>query len=181
VAAIGVFCGSATTVDQSFLDLAAEVGTAVARRGHTLVSGGGRVGMMGAVAGAARAAGGRTVGVIPDVLYGREVADTDADELIVTADMCERKNLMVEKSDGFLTLPGGVGTMDELFEVWTTGFLGLHTKPVVLLSPDNFYAGLLSYVDAVVRQRFLSPQSRDMLHVVDTVAAALDTIEAALT
>ncbi|GAA4207321.1 LOG family protein [Actinocatenispora rupis] len=180
MAAIAVFCGSSTVVAKTFLDLAYEVGSEVARRGHTLVSGGGRVGMMGAVAGGARAAGGRTVGVIPEVLYGREVADTDSAELIVTADMADRKNRMVERSDAFVALPGGIGTMDELFEVWTTAHLGLHDKPMVLLSPDDFYAGLLSYVDSLVEHRFLGAGARAKLHVVQTAAAALDVVEAAL-
>jgi uncharacterized protein (TIGR00730 family) len=180
VAAIGVFCGSSTAVDRTYLDLARAVGTEVARRGHTLVSGGGRVGMMGAVVTAARAGGGRTVGVIPEILYGREVADTESDELIVTTDMAERKERMVERSDAFLALPGGLGTMDELFEVWTTAHLGLHDKPIVLLSPDHFYAGLLSYVDTLVEHRFLGAGGRDRLHVVHTPVAALDVVDAAL-
>ncbi len=175
---VGVFCGSSTVVEPYFLELAAEVGDQLARRGHTLVTGGGRVGMMGAVASAARAAGGRTVGVIPQVLYGPEVADESSDELIVTADMAERKTTMIARSDAFLTLPGGIGTMDELFEVWTTNHLGLHTKPMVLLSPAGFYDGILSYVDTVVRHGFLGADARDALCVVDTVPAALDAVEA---
>ncbi|MGA8114293.1 MAG: TIGR00730 family Rossman fold protein [Actinocatenispora sp.] len=180
MASVGVFCGSATVVDGRFLDLAGEVGGSLAKRGHTVVSGGGRVGMMGTLTSAARAAGGRTVGVIPQVLYGLEVGDTDSDELIVTADMAERKNLMVAKSDAFLALPGGIGTMDELFEVWTTAALGLHAKPLVLLSPDDFYAALVSYVETLVAHRFLSAEASELLHVVHNVPEALDHIEAAL-
>lgn len=180
MASIGVFCGSATEVDADFLDLAGEVGETLAKRGHTVVSGGGKVGMMGALTGAARAAGGRTVGVIPDVLYGLEVGDTDSDELIVTGGMGERKSLMVAKSDAFLALPGGIGTMDELFEVWTTAVLGLHRKPLALLSPDHFYEGLLSYVDMLTRRRFLSPEAEDRLRVVHTVPDAVEYLESAL-
>lgn len=180
MAAICVFCGSSTTVDSGYLRLAAEAGAALAAAGHTLVSGGGKVGMMGAVAAAARAGGARTVGVIPQVLYGAEVADTESDELLVTADMAERKTLMVAKSDAFLALPGGVGTMDELFEVWTTAFLGVHTKPVVLLSLDGFYDRLLSFVDDLVARHFLSAASRDKLMVAETVPDALARLAAAL-
>lgn len=180
MASIGVFCGSSTQISKTYLDVAADVGTELARRGHRLVSGGGSVGMMGALVAASRAAGGRTYGVIPEVLYGREIADVDSDDLIVTTDMAERKNRMVDASDAFLVLPGGIGTMDELFEVWTTAHLGLHRKPIVLLSTDGFYDGLMSYVDTLVRQRFLSPESRDLLRVTEEVPAAVDILEAAL-
>jgi uncharacterized protein (TIGR00730 family) len=180
MAAIGVFCGSSTLVSKTYLDLAADTGAELARRGHLLVSGGGSVGMMGALVAGCRAAGGRTYGVIPEVLYGREIADVGSDELVVTTDMAERKNRMIATADAFLTLPGGVGTMDELFEVWTTGHLGLHHKPIALLSPDGFYDGLMSYVDILVRDRFLSADARDLLRVVHDVPAAVDVLEAAL-
>ncbi|TDB81923.1 TIGR00730 family Rossman fold protein, partial [Micromonospora fluostatini] len=120
MAAICVFCASSRTLDQRWLDLAAETGAELARRGHTLVSGGGCVGMMGALVDGARAAGGTTVGVIPQSLVDLEVADLASDELLVTDSMASRKTLMIERSDAFLTLPGGLGTLDELFEVWTT-------------------------------------------------------------
>ena len=180
MAAVCVFCGSSTTVDQRYLLLAREVGGALATAGYTVVSGGGRVGMMGALAAGARFAGGRTIGIIPKVLYGAEVADTDSDELVVTADMAERKTEMVARSDAFLALPGGIGTMDELFEVWTTTFLGVHAKPVLLLSPDGFYQHLLSFVDALVADHFLTEQARARLQVVTSVPAAIQTLTTAL-
>lgn len=180
MASICVFCSSSTTVDPVYLRLAAEVGAGIAAAGHGLVSGGGKVGMMGAVAAAARSGGARTVGIIPRVLYGPEVADTDSDELLVTADMAERKNLMVAKSDAFLALPGGIGTMDELFEVWTTAFLRVHAKPVALLSPDGFYDPLLSFVDGLVARRFLSAESRGKLLVAGSATEALTLLTAAL-
>ena len=114
-----VYCASSSH-DQELLDIATEVGAEIARRGWSLVSGGGNVSMMGAVAEAARAGGARTVGVIPEGLRVREVADTSADELIVVTSMRERKREMEERSDAFLTLPGGVGTMEEMFEMWTS-------------------------------------------------------------
>jgi uncharacterized protein (TIGR00730 family) len=181
MAAVCVFCGSSTTLPAPFLELATAVGTELARRGHTLVSGGGRVGMMGAVAAAARAAGGRTVGIIPEVLSGYEIADADSDELIVTTGMAERKNLMMAKSDAFITLPGGLGTLDELFEVLTTASLGLHAKPIVLLDPSDFYAGLGSWLADATRHGFVRPVAADLLLIARSAPRSVDLIEAALT
>src|SRR5439155_22688279 len=121
--AVCVFCASSDRIDRRYLDLAAAVGTELARRGHALVSGGGRVSCMGAVARAARAGGARTVGVIPQALLSLEVGDQDADELVVVDDMRTRKGLMDARSDAFLTLPGGLGTLEELLEVWVARFL----------------------------------------------------------
>ena len=111
--------------------------------------------MMGAVADGARAGGAHTLGVIPQSLVDLEVADVASDELIVTADMGARKNLMIERSDAFLTLPGGLGTLDELFEVWTTATLDLHAKPIVLLDPDGFYDGLLRWLGGLAETAFV--------------------------
>ncbi|MFJ8581664.1 TIGR00730 family Rossman fold protein [Micromonospora sp. NPDC093277] len=181
MAAICVFCASSRTLDQRWLDLAAETGAELARRGHTLVSGGGCVGMMGAVTDGARAAGGRTVGVIPQVLVDLEVADLAADELLVTDGMASRKTLMIEKSDAFITLPGGLGTLDELFEVWTTATLALHGKPMVLVDADGFYRPLLDWLRTLADRRFLKPAGLDLLLVADTVPAALDLLTPHLT
>ncbi|MEU8388088.1 TIGR00730 family Rossman fold protein [Micromonospora sp. NPDC048842] len=181
MAAICVFCASSRTLDQRWLDLAAETGAELARRGHTLVSGGGCVGMMGALADGARSAGGRTVGVIPQSLVDLEVADLASDELLVTDSMASRKTLMIDKSDAFLTLPGGLGTLDELFEVWTTATLALHTKPMVLIDTDGFYRPLLDWLDALADQTFLKPAGRDLLTVTTTVSEALDVLESHLT
>ncbi|MET8358750.1 TIGR00730 family Rossman fold protein [Micromonospora sp. NPDC005171] len=181
MAAICVFCASSRTLDQRWLDLAAETGAELARRGHTLVSGGGCVGMMGALADGARAAGGRTVGVIPQSLVDLEVADLASDELLVTDSMASRKTLMIDKSDAFLTLPGGLGTLDELFEVWTTATLALHAKPMVLIDTDGFYRPLLDWLDALADQTFLKPAGRDLLTVTATVPEALNILESHLT
>ncbi|MEV0805909.1 TIGR00730 family Rossman fold protein [Micromonospora sp. NPDC050200] len=180
MAAICVFCASSRTLDRRWLELAAETGAELARRGHTVVSGGGCVGMMGALADGARAAGGRTVGVIPQALVDLEVADLASDELLVTDGMASRKTLMVEKSDAFLTLPGGLGTLDELFEVWTTATLALHAKPMVLVDTDGFYRPLLDWLAALADQTFLKPAGLDLLLVADTVPAALDALESRL-
>ncbi|MBG6100477.1 TIGR00730 family Rossman fold protein [Micromonospora vinacea] len=181
MAAICVFCASSRTLDQRWLDLAAETGAELARRGHTLVSGGGCVGMMGALADGARSAGGRTIGVIPQSLVDLEVADLASDELLVTDSMASRKTLMIDKSDAFLTLPGGLGTLDELFEVWTTATLALHAKPMVLIDTDGFYRPLLDWLDALADQTFLKPAGRDLLTVTTTVPEALDVLESHLT
>ncbi|ASW56640.1 TIGR00730 family Rossman fold protein [Plantactinospora sp. KBS50] len=177
MAAICVFCASSRTLEPSWLDIAAQTGREIARRGHTLVSGGGCVGMMGAVADGARSGGGHTLGVIPQLLVDREVADVSADELIVTEGMLDRKNVMIEKSDAFLTLPGGLGTLDELFEVWTTATLGIHRKPVVLLDAGGFYTGLVDWLVGLAGTRFVSRSAIDMLAVADSVPAALEAIE----
>ena len=178
MAAVCVFCASAGTLPQRWLDLATETGRELAERGHTLVSGGGRVGMMGAVAEGARAGGAYTVGVIPQSLVALEVADTAADELIVTDDMGSRKDLMIDKSDAFLTLPGGLGTLDELFEVWTTATLHVHRKPIVLVDSDGFYAGLLSWLGGIAETEFVRRPALELVTVVGSVSAAFDAIEA---
>ncbi|MCX4389620.1 TIGR00730 family Rossman fold protein [Micromonospora peucetia] len=181
MAAICVFCASSRTLDQRWLDLAAETGAEIARRGHTLVSGGGSVGMMGALADGARAAGGRTVGVIPQSLVDLEVADLASDELLITDSMASRKTVMIDKSDAFLTLPGGLGTLDELFEVWTTATLALHAKPMVLVDTDGFYRPVLDWLGSLADQTFLKPAGLGLLTVTDTVPAALDTLDLHLT
>jgi uncharacterized protein (TIGR00730 family) len=180
VASVCVYCASSLRIDPTYVQLAADVGAELARRGHSLVSGGGRVSMMGAVAAAARAGGARTVGVIPAALEDREVVDLDADELHVTADMRARKALMDAHADAFLGLPGGIGTLEEVFEVWTSRSLAMHAKPVVLLDPGGFYDGLFGWLAGLVERGFVHTESFAALTVVHTVSAAFDTIEAAL-
>ncbi len=177
MAAVCVFCASSSRLDERWLKLAAEVGTAIGRRGHSLVSGGACVGMMGALADGARAAGAHTLGIIPQSLVDIEVADRTSDELVVTTGMFDRKSLMIERADAFLTLPGGLGTLDELFEVWTTATLHIHDKPIVLLDADGFYGGLVDWLGGLTRQNFTYEGAMDRLHVVPTVDAALDLIE----
>lgn len=168
-----VFCASGP-VPQRYEELAADVGTALAGRGWGLVSGGGRVSMMGRVAQAARAGGGRTVGVIPRALSDMEMADQDADELLVTETMRERKRLMDERADAFLALPGGLGTLEELSEVWTASTLGMHGKPVVVLDPEGHYAGLLSWLREIAADGFVRTAALDRLPIATTVGQALD-------
>jgi uncharacterized protein (TIGR00730 family) len=162
---------------KQWLDLAHEVGMEVGRRGHTLVSGGGCVGMMGALADGARAGGARTVGVIPQSLVDLEVADHSSDELIVTDSMAERKTVIVERADAFITLPGGLGTLDELFEVWTTASLQVHRKPVVLLDVDGFYTGLGVWLRGLVPTNFVRAEALSLLSVATDIQGAFDLVE----
>ena len=177
MAAVCVYCASSTSIDPQLVALAAEVGAELARRGHTLVSGGGRVSMMGAVAAAARAGGARTLGVIPEALSSREIADFDSDELVVTAGMRERKAAMDDRADAFLGLPGGIGTLEEMFEVWTSRSLGMHAKPVVLLNVGGFYDGLLHWLSDLSGRGFVRAEALALLTVVDSVPAAFAAVE----
>jgi uncharacterized protein (TIGR00730 family) len=180
MASIGVFCASSQRLEQRWLDLAHDLGVEIGRRGHELVSGGGCVGMMGAVADGARAGGGRTYGVIPQSLVDLEIADTKSHELVVTDGMASRKTLMIQRADAFVTLPGGLGTLDELFEVWTTAMLDQHRKPLLLLDADGFYAGLLDWLRGLTTQEFVRPSAMSMLLVSRDVSESLDLLEASI-
>jgi uncharacterized protein (TIGR00730 family) len=177
VAAVCVYCSSSVGIDPSFAALAAAVGSRIAEGGHSLVSGGGRVSMMGAVAQAARAGGAHTVGVIPQHLVQFEVADDDADELIVVATMRERKQVMDDRADAFIVLPGGIGTFEEFFEAWTSASLGMHPKPVIVLDPDGFYEPLWAYLESLRDKGFVRQSALDVLHRVGSVAAAFAVVE----
>jgi uncharacterized protein (TIGR00730 family) len=170
--AVCVYCASGPTHPE-LLALASNVGAAIADRNWTLVSGGGHVSAMGAVANAARSRNGYTIGVIPKALVHRELADVDADELVVTDTMRERKQVMEDRADAFVVLPGGLGTLEEFFEAWTAGYLGMHDKPLVMLDPFGHYDGLLTWVRGLVESGYVSPGALDRLVVVDDVDAAL--------
>jgi hypothetical protein len=176
MSAVCVYCSSSDTIDAAHIALATEVGTRLAAVGLDVVSGGGRVSMMGAVARAARAGGSHTVGVIPKHLMSREVADDDADELIVVDTMRERKRIMESRADAFLALPGGLGTLEELFEMWTSRTLGMHDKPVVVLDPDGFFDPLWEWLDDLARRGFVRTEALASLvraTSVDQVLSAL--------
>jgi len=177
MATICVFCASSERIPQQYVDLAAEVGAELARRGHTLVTGGGSVSCMGAVARAARAGGAHTVGVIPEGLLALEVADEDADELVVTPDMRVRKGEMDRRADAFLTLPGGLGTLEELLEIWVARILRMHDKPVVVLDPDGVFAHLRAQVDQLVSVGFARPSIHDAIGWASAVGEAFDLLE----
>ncbi|WP_219412908.1 TIGR00730 family Rossman fold protein [Pseudonocardia nigra] len=176
--AVCVYCASIEGIPPQYPALAAEVGRQIADRGWQLVSGGGRASMMGTVAAAARSGGARTTGVIPRALVDLEWADHESDELLVVDTMRERKALMEAHADAFLALPGGVGTCEELFEVWTAGYLRMHAKPVVLLDPDGHYAGLIEWVRDIAGRGFVRPEAVARLVVATDVAEALDACAA---
>lgn len=180
MARICVFCASSDRIHPSYVGLAAEVGQRLAAAGHDLVSGGGRVSMMGAVARAVREGGRHTLGVIPHALVGLEVADDDADELVVTADMRQRKGRMDGAADAFLALPGGLGTLEELLEVWVARTLGMHAKPVVVLDPNGLLTGLQILVDKLVSQGFVRPEAAAGAVWTTTLDEALAALDAGL-
>ena len=171
-----VFCASSLTIDDRYLDLARQVGEGVAARGWTLVSGGGSISMMGELARSARAAGGHTIGVIPDALVALEVADHESDEFVVTRDMRQRKGVMDERSDAFLALPGGIGTLEELAEVWTARSLNMHHKPVVVLDPWGDYRLLREQVAHWIDVGLVREGAAAHVHWATDVDKALDEI-----
>jgi uncharacterized protein (TIGR00730 family) len=171
VRSICVYCGSQTGGPPEYARAAASLGTAIARDGLTLVYGGGSVGLMGIVADAALAAGGRVIGVIPRILVERELAHRSLAELVKTGSMQERKSKMAELSDAFIALPGGIGTLDELFEMWTWAQLGLHAKPCALINTAGYYDDLVAFLDRAVADGFLRAETRSLLRVVDDLTS----------
>lgn len=169
-----VFCGASPGTNPVYLDAAKATGRMLAERGIGLVYGGASVGTMGVVADAALAAGGEVYGVIPQSLVDREVAHHGLTQLRVVPTLHERKAAMASLSDGFLTLPGGAGTLEEFFEVWSWAQLGLHTKPVALLDVDGFYQPLLSFLDHVIAEGFLRTGYQRSLIIEPDLPAVLD-------
>ena len=181
VRAVCVFCGSSAPADPRYRDAARGLGALVARRGIDLVYGGGSVGLMGELADAALDAGGRVIGVIPAGLFAREVGHTGLTELHEVASMHERKQLMYDRSDGFIALPGGLGTLEELAEVTTWSQLGLHSKPVVLLDVGGFWEPLIAQLDRMVDVGLLKPPGRDLIQRSQSAEEALGLLAAART
>ena len=173
-----VYCGSAAGHDPVYAEAARELGLAIAQRGMSLVYGGGHVGLMGIVADAALAAGAKVTGVIPTALMDSEVGHTQLTELRVVKDMHERKALMAELADGFVALPGGIGTLEELFEVMTWLQLGYHRKPVGLLNTQGFYDDLLRMLNKQRDTGFLKPAHHALLITAADTAALLDRMMA---
>ncbi len=160
-----VFCGSSPGARPEYADSAARVGRLLAENGIALVYGGASIGLMGVLADSALAAGGAVIGVIPESLVKEEIAHQGLTELMVVASMHERKATMADLSDGFLALPGGLGTLEELFEIWTWGHLGHHQKPCGLLNIADYYTSLLKFVDDMVVEKFVRETQRGMLIV----------------
>ena len=171
-----VFCGSSEGARPEYAEAARSVGRLLAENALTVVYGGGSVGLMGVLADAALAAGGRVVGVIPKVLMEKERVHAGLTELRVVESMHDRKRDMADLSDAFLALPGGIGTLEELFEVWTWGTLGIHQKPVGLLNIADYYTSLLKFVDDMVVERFVRESQRGMLVVSRSVEELLRSL-----
>lgn len=171
---ICVFCGSSPGKDPRFLEAAIRGGEAIARAGLTLVYGGGKVGLMGAVADAALAAGGRVVGVMPEDLVNQEIAHKGLTELHVVKSMHERKLAMAELSDGFLCLPGGPGTFEEIFEQWTWALLGIHAKPCGFVNVGGYYDLMRQTIQHMADNGFIAQTYVDMLVYAETTAQALE-------
>ena len=175
---LAVYCGSATPADPAWLDLARAVGAGLAARGIGVVYGGGRLGLMGAIADSALAAGGEVIGVIPQALVDAEVAHRGLTELHVVPGMHERKKAFTDLADGFVTIPGGTGTMDELWEALSWAQLGYHADPVGLLNAFGYYDDLVAFWEKMATVGFLRPQHRELLIVGDTLEALLDAMAA---
>ena len=174
---ICVFCSSQDHIVPKYFDIARELGAAIGERGHTLVYGGARIGLMGAVAEAAKAHGGRVVGVIPEALNVEGIVCDRLDELIVTRDMRERKAVMDRRSDALVALPGGFGTMDEVFETLTLKQLRYHDRPLVLLDVDGFFEPMARLLDQIVEDGFALEHHRQLYHFASDVPAVFEYLE----
>ena len=175
---ICVYCGSSTGNDPAFLGEAVSAGTLIANQGLTLVYGGGKVGLMGAVADAALAAGGKVIGVMPADLVNQEIGHQGLTELRIVSSMHERKWAMAELSDGFLCLPGGPGTFEEIFEQWTWALLGFHSKPCGFVNVNGYYDLMRKLVQQMTDSGFTIQPYADMLVYADSTAQALDAFRA---
>ncbi len=177
---LAVYCGSSMGTDPAFAEAARAIGVAMAGRGIGLVYGGGRLGLMGVVADAVLEAGGEAHGVIPRALIDLEVAHTGLTELHTVTTMHERKAKMTELTDAFVALPGGIGTLDELFEAWTWNALGYHSKPFALLDVNGFWKDMVELMDRVTESGFMSPARRAQLLVAHGVGEAIDMLDSAI-
>ncbi len=174
---VTVFCSSSDRIPRPFFSVAEELGTLLGKGGHTLVYGGGSTGLMGVLARSVQRAGGRVVGILPEFMRTPELAYEEADELILTRDMRERKALLEARGDAFLVLPGGFGTLEELLEVLTLKQLERHRKPIVLLNALGFYDPLLGFFERLVRDRFAYVDGHALYRVVETPQEAVAALE----
>ena len=174
---VAIFCGSTLGSDAIFAETAQKTGQEIARRGKTLVYGGGRSGLMGIVADSTLEAGGEVIGVIPQGLVDRELAHPHLTELHVVKNIHERKTMMADLSDGFIALPGGAGTIEEIFEQWTWAQLGIHLKPCAFLNIDGFYDHLLQFIQLTTEKEFTRSRFTDALIHTDNIESILNTFE----
>ena len=177
---ICVYCSSSNDIDRKYFDAARELGTAIGQRGDTLVYGGGSVGLMGEVARSCHEHGGKVVGVIPESLKTAEIAYHQADELIVTETMSERKTLMFTKGDAFVILPGGFGTLEELAEVLVLRVLKYQDRPIIILNCHGFYDRLIDLFEHFIEEKFAKPKHRDLYRVVANVSEAIVELDSAV-
>jgi uncharacterized protein (TIGR00730 family) len=173
IRSVCVYCGSSGAVDQRYRTAADEIGRSLAAAGIALVFGGGRIGLMGIAADAALANGGRVIGVIPAALRDRELAHQNVSELVVVDTMHDRKRVMAERADAFAVLPGGIGTLDEAFEMLTWRQLGLHDKPIFLVDVAGYWQPLRALLDHIVEQRFAKSLAPRLVEIVPSVAALM--------
>ena len=173
---ICVFCASSNHASPRYMEVARELGELMVTRDHTLVYGGGSVGLMGELARQVQQGGGRVIGVIPERLCTEEIAFEDAEELLVTTDMAERKNIMIERAEAFICLAGAFGTLDEMLEIITLRQLDYHDKPIILVNTDGFYDALLGFFERLEKERLISRECLDLYEVVTDVEAALDLL-----
>lgn len=177
LAHICVYCGSSGRVSDLYKQAAIRAGQLLGQNDRTLVYGGGSVGLMGLVANATLESGGKAIGIIPSHIDKREIGHPNLTELHVVNSMHERKAMMVERSDGFVILPGGLGTMDEFFEIMTWRQLGLHDKPIVIVNVDGYWSPLIGLIDAMVKEGFVREGDRAAVKVIDNVEDMLDALE----
>jgi uncharacterized protein (TIGR00730 family) len=173
---IAVYCASSTAVSPENLQLGFNLGAAIAQQGHELVWGGGAISVMGEVAKGARQFGGKTIGVIPERLMNVEFIDHDSSELHVVADMRERKGLIERLSNGFIALPGGIGTLEEFFEIWVGRYLGFHNKPIAVLDPSSVYQTLRIALDDLTTRNFMKPGQHELVKWCSEITEALNHV-----
>lgn len=177
---IAVFCSASTKIDKKYVDFAVEVGEAIANHGWGITWGGGTLSMMGAVSRGARHAGGKTYGVIPLKLVGKEFADEQATELFITESMRSRKAMIEDLSNGFLILPGGLGTMEEFMEIWVARHLGYHQKPIVVCDPFGFYKDLHSFLHSLKSENFIGDAHEELVTWVSDIPAAMHAFKVSM-
>lgn len=177
---IAVFCSASTKIDKKYVDFAFEVGKSIAEQGWDLAWGGGTLSMMGSVSRGARSVGGKTFGVIPQKLVGKEFADEEATELFITESMRSRKAMLEDLSHGFLILPGGLGTMEEFMEIWVARHLGYHQKPIAVCDPFDFYKDLHTFLDSLKSERFIGLAHDELVSWVSDIPAAISAFRATM-
>ena len=173
ISSVTVFCSARTAIPKIYFTATAELGAAIAREGWSLVYGGNSVGLMETIAQSARDTGGKVIGITPQLMYDHGLSDSKADELIITANMRDRKALLEQRGDAFIALPGGLGTLEEISEIIVGRQLGYHNKPIVLLNIADYYRPMLEMIEHGIEQKFIIPRAWDLFFVATTVEQAI--------